>query len=344
MLLLYTEDEMKCKCDANDFPTDLNVSRTVWIFGSRFTSLIADGVEAERFSYEKVVLSALNYIQKFANWSDSTVEGLRNLMKRSETGSLKDDRSHSITLLNTVVGAISTEFDKNPALFSNWLSSMYSKLRLSEDGKRLLSLLCQLINKHARVATTSFDSLLAQGTSLQSINYSEESSVNHFLRCEENAVLQLHGSWKNSKYVVFSKSSHDKLALNQGHCDQVASLFRANRVVLIGFDWPPLKWDPHLDLLIKTGLRGKGEGYSASHYILVSRELCTAYSDIEGVVPLPYTGNLLSYLEQWWTMLCHPGKAITENTFSVYCSKAKHICFTHFSGRSPAGQREKTSI
>jgi len=81
MLLLYTEDEMKYKCDANDFPPDLNVPRTVWIFGSRFSSLIADGVEAERFSYEKVVRSAFNYIKGIAKWPDPTVEGLCNLMK-----------------------------------------------------------------------------------------------------------------------------------------------------------------------------------------------------------------------------------------------------------------------
>ena len=294
---------MDRKLDAPDFPLLNNIQNTAWIFGSRFTSLIADKVAADEFSYSKVVHRAFHYIKRFANWPESKEKALKDLMKPSR--SLQDDRSHSTTLLNTVVGAISTEFDKNPALFSNWLSSLYGKLKLSEDGSRLLSLFCRLVEKRARVATTSFDCLLAQGTSLQSISYSDEMKVSLFLRCEENTILQLHGNYKVPKDIVFSKSDHDKLANNQNYCHQVATLFRANRVVLIGFDWPPLMWDPHLDLVERTGFPGRGGGYSASHYILVSSEhmRCKAYSEIKGVVPWPYTGDLLSYLEQWWTML-----------------------------------------
>lgn len=300
---LDAEVKMDCKLDTTDFPFLNNIQDTAWIFGSRFTSLIAEGVAEDEFSYSKVVRSAFHYIKRFVNWPESKVRALLDLMKPS--GSLQDDRSHSTTLLNTVVGAISAEFDKNPALFSNWLSSLYGKLRLSEDGTKLLSLFCRLVEKRARVATTGFDCLLSQGTSLPSISYSEEMKVSRFLRREEKTILQLHGSYKVPKDVVFSKSDHDKLANNQNYCDHVATLFGANRVVLIGFDWPPLMWDPHLDLVEKTGFPGRGGGYSASHFILVSSEHmhCKAYSEIKGVVPCQYTGDLLSYLKQWWTML-----------------------------------------
>ena len=299
------EVKMDCNLDSTDFPPLNNIQDTAWIFGSRFTSLIAEGVAADEFSYGKVVRSAFDYVNRFANWPESA---LMDLMEQSE--SLQDDRSHSTTLLTTVVGAISTEFDKNRALFSNWLSSLYGKLRLSVDGRRLLSLFCLLVEKRARVATTSFDCLLAQGTSLQSIRYSEKMEVSHFLQRQKNAVLQLHGSYKVPEDVVFSKSDHDKLANNQNYCDQVATLFGANRVVLVGFDWSPLMWDPYLDLVERMGSPGRGGGYGASHYILVSREHMRAYSKIKGVVSWPYTGDLLSYLEQWWTVL---GKLFQRN-------------------------------
>ena len=315
------EVTMDCNLDSTDFPPLNNIQDTAWIFGSRFTSLIAEGVAADKFSYGKVVRSAFDYVNRFANWPVSKVEALMGLMKPSR--SLQDDRSHSTTLLTTVVGAISTEFDKNPALFSNWLSSLYGKLRLSEDGTRLLSLFCLLVEKRARVATTSFDCLLAQGTSLQSISYSEEMKVSLFLRRQQNAVLQLHGSYKVPKDVVFSKSDHDKLANNQNYCDQVATLFGANRVVLIGFDWSPLMWDPYLDLVERMGFPGRGGGYSASHYILVSSEHkhCKAYSDIKGVVLWPYPGDLLSYLEQWWTVL---GELFTH--WEIFWAEKGFIC------------------
>ena len=288
---------MDCSFDIDDFPV-LSLQNSIWIFGSKFTSLITSN-RMDKFSYAATVTSAFEFQKRFKVLSTNKDVAIETLLQPPQA-SLRDERSHSKTLLN-VAGILQDAFKVNPAQFSQWLRGRYSKLTPTPEGRQVLRLLHRLVEKGARVATTAFDQQLAKSLDFDAISYSDKYKMDRFIRGTEKTVLHLHGHFERRNDVIFSQSDHDQLKRNEEYCGQVEAMFRTNNVVLVGFDWRCLLWDPQLDLVVETGHPEKSIG--ASHFILAAREHCASYTTIKGVAVFPYQGDLLMYMEEWWKLL-----------------------------------------
>ena len=294
----FSESLMDCGPDPDDFPP-LNLSNSLWIFGSKFTNLITQSSRPDSLSYSDTVTSALQFAKRFSSQLSQKEEPIRGLLAQP-VESLHDPQSHSKTLLN-IAGMIQNALKVNPAQYSRWLTQRYHRLTVTERGKQACEFLQKLNSRGARVATTSFDKQLSRLSGLRAISYSDEYQIAAFVRANGKTILHLHGHFDEAEHLVLSQSDHERLAGNPDCCSSIQAMFRACNVVFVGFDWEVSLWDPQLDLVTKMGQPERCKG--AEHFILVSKEQCAAYSNIKGVAVWPYEGDLLTYLEHWWKYL-----------------------------------------
>ena len=85
------------------------------------------------------------------------------------------------------------------------------------------------------IATTNYDSLIEQVTEWPSITWREGNEVERVLRGESQAVIHLHGYWKDSDSVVLGHRSYDEVVRDPNAQAQLRAIFATRTVLLVGF-------------------------------------------------------------------------------------------------------------
>jgi hypothetical protein len=120
------------------------------------------------------------------------------------------------------------------------------------------------------IATTNYDDVLCRGLKRQPVNWKDAESAAEFLSGDHDAVLHLHGHWRDSASVVFSKGDYARLRGDESA--QFLQQLAAHNftLVFVGCSNAGLADENVGELLDWFGSRWSGLG--RKHYVLVREE------------------------------------------------------------------------
>jgi tetratricopeptide (TPR) repeat protein len=164
-----------------------------------------------------------------------------------------------------------------------FLRSAVGKLKATDSA--VIEALRGLVDKNNRIATTNYDDLLCHGLKRQPVNWKDADSVAECLGGDHDAVLHLHGNWRDPASVVFSQDDYKRLrgAESAQFLQQLAA--HNFTLVFVGCSNAGLADENVGELLDWFGTRWSGLG--KKHYVLV-REAELGATWPPAVTPVAY--------------------------------------------------------
>jgi hypothetical protein len=117
--------------------------------------------------------------------------------------------------------------------FSRWLEETVGSLRIQDR-----SVLEALRDLHLPLVTTNYDDLLEQVTGLPPATWRDQNQVFRVLRAEEQAILHVHGHWKQPDSVVLGIRSYEQVR-QDAHEQAVLRALAMNHSLLFA-GWPSI--------------------------------------------------------------------------------------------------------
>ena len=166
-----------------------------------------------------------------------------------------------------------------------FLRSAVGKLTATDTA--VIEALRGLVDKNNRIATTNYDDLICHGLKRQPVNWKDADSVAECLGGDHDAVLHLHGHWRDGASVVFSKADYTRL--RSAESAQFLQKLAAHNftLVFVGCSNSGLADENVGELLDWFGSHWSGLG--KKHYVLV-REAELGATWPAAVTPVAY-GN-----------------------------------------------------
>ncbi len=115
-------------------------------------------------------------------------------------------------------------------LYRRWLRESVGTLQASD--RQVIEAIAAL---GVPIATTNYDSLIEQVTEWPSITWQEGNEVERVLRGESQAVIHLHGHWKDSDSVVLGHRSYDEVVRDPNAQAHLRAIFAMQTVLMVGF-------------------------------------------------------------------------------------------------------------
>jgi len=115
-------------------------------------------------------------------------------------------------------------------LYRKWLRESFETLQASD--RQVIEAIAAL---DVPIATTNYDSLIEQVTKWDSVTWREGDEVERVLRGENQAVIHLHGHWKDSDSVVLGQRSYDEVVRDPNAQALLRAIFATRTVLLVGF-------------------------------------------------------------------------------------------------------------
>ncbi|QJW88478.1 tetratricopeptide repeat protein [Spirosoma taeanense] len=115
-------------------------------------------------------------------------------------------------------------------LMERWLEVVFAGL--SPEDQRLIRALEKL---KVPIATTNYDRLFEDITGLPGISWRDTAKLHRFLNGQEQAILHLHGHFRDPNSIILGKRSYDELLEQEFALFAEKSLFSRYNVIFIGF-------------------------------------------------------------------------------------------------------------
>jgi len=149
-------------------------------------------------------------------WADQSREQLAS-----------EDASTLLSVADQVAACLGAP---NGGEYKRWLRESVGSLRIQQpdilDALKSLGIL---------IATTNYDSLLEERTGLPAVTWSQRSEMEQVLRGDAEAILHLHGHWKQPESVIFESSSYDRLTSDAHASAILRSLRTTKSLIFIGY-------------------------------------------------------------------------------------------------------------
>ncbi|WP_233094047.1 HEAT repeat domain-containing protein [Azotobacter chroococcum] len=177
---------------------------------------------------------------------------------------------------------------KGEGVFRGWLRNTIGQLRIKDRA-----ILNALESLSGIIATLNYDSLIEDGTGRRAVTWQETTDVEEVLtEKERNAVLHLHGWFKDSESVVLGLSSYHAVR-DHAHASGVLQLFAMSKTLLfVGCGDTVL--DPNFTRLIEWGKEALKD-IPPRHYLLCNTSKVAEFqrklSDAPWLQPLDYGEN-----------------------------------------------------
>lgn len=163
--------------------------------------------------------------------------------------------------------------------YRRWLRDSVGSLQVSDAS--ILESLAGLGRAGALVATTNYDGLVADALGWEAVTWRDTVRLQSVLRGREEAVVHLHGYWRDPESVVFGASSYADVLSTPGVAAFLKTAVYARTLLFVGFGAG--LHDPNFSAL-RQWMRRELSGSEFKHYRLV-RE-----SDLASVVHSPEEG------------------------------------------------------
>ncbi|GAB3986390.1 hypothetical protein GCM10028807_03710 [Spirosoma daeguense] len=138
-------------------------------------------------------------------------------------------KNASLNELLTIGDEIQEYLIKN-SLMEAWLETVFAGL--SPEDQRLIRALEKL---HIPIATTNYDRLFEDITGLPGISWRDTAKLHRFLNGQEQAILHLHGHFRDPSSIILGKRSYETLLEEEFAQFAEQSLFSRYNVVFVGF-------------------------------------------------------------------------------------------------------------
>jgi hypothetical protein len=117
----------------------------------------------------------------------------------------------------------------SPGRYRSWLEAVFKNL--TADRPQII----QAIHDFGvPIATTNYDHFLEYSTNLPSITWKDEADMESWLHGDQDAILHLHGSWRDPSSIVLATSDYEHLTSNELARQLLMSLCVSQTLVFIG--------------------------------------------------------------------------------------------------------------
>jgi hypothetical protein len=114
--------------------------------------------------------------------------------------------------------------------FRKWLATTVGSLRAKNPG-----ILRAIADLGIPVATTNYDSLLANELGGEHVTWRSPEGIQRIVRGEESGVIHIHGHWQDPSSVVLGVASYAAAMGDRRSQEIVRSLFASHSVIFAGF-------------------------------------------------------------------------------------------------------------
>ena len=117
--------------------------------------------------------------------------------------------------------------------YRQWLAEAVGGLRATDTV--VLDAIVALADDGALIATTNYDDVLAAALGWDVVTWRDPTRLQRVLRGREQAVVHLHGHWKDPESVVFGASSYADVLRDPGAATFLKTTVYARTLLFVGF-------------------------------------------------------------------------------------------------------------
>lgn len=140
--------------------------------------------------------------------------------------------------LDNMLGAatqITQKFGRDSGQYSRWLADTVGQFKVQPGHDDVLNALAELhAQKHCRIATTNYDSLLERALGADAINWRQHDQSLAFLNGDYSAIWHIHGHWRDAKSVILDIRDYEKIVNDATLQNALRSMVTTHSLLFVG--------------------------------------------------------------------------------------------------------------
>jgi hypothetical protein len=117
--------------------------------------------------------------------------------------------------------------------YGKWLRDSVGSLRINHAT--LTDVVRTYAQRGSLIATTNYDEIASEATGWRTVTWRDNTTIQRVFHRDEDAIIHIHGYWREPESVVFGASSYADLLNDQHAVEFLRMLLWVNTVVFCGF-------------------------------------------------------------------------------------------------------------